>query len=54
MIIPKDDMNVIRSLANEFIRNLPKPKDYDTEEFVTLCWLKALKLRYPDLDLELP
>lgn len=49
MILPEDlqvtvtvaDLIKIRSLANDYIGSMPKPKDMEPTEFTSLCWVMA-------------
>lgn len=55
MKIARKELNVIRSLANDLLRELPKNIDLDADEFVTLCWVKAISHKLNlNLQVELP
>lgn len=50
MKLERKDLHIIRSLANDLLRETPKNKELDADEFVALCWIKAVSNR---LDLNL-
>lgn len=53
MKVTKADLTVLFSEANNSFRETPRHIDMDFPEFIALCWVQAIKLRFPELSIEI-
>lgn len=55
MKIPRQDLHIIRSIANDLLRDTVKDKSLDAHEFTALCWIRAINHRLNlNIQVEIP